>query len=258
MSRVRDEATPQHESRFPARDVLEEVVSPERVARIDHVLTHRLVSLTAVFENIFDPHNVGACLRTCEGFGLQDAHVITEQHGYKPPTSITMSSDRWMTLHRHKTTAGCVEALRAQGFELWVSDLEAESALSDLPLPPKLAIVMGNERDGITETMRAAADRRFVLPMTGMVQSFNLSVALALCLNGTVDRWRARLGAPGDMPLSRQWRLRRRWLERGVRQATRTRVAYGDAGEEAAERIALELEARERDSAALTLRPPTP
>ncbi len=228
MSESRDESS----RRWPAVDVLEDLVSDARLARLDGVLDQRLASVTAVFENVWDPHNVAACMRSCEGFGLQDVHIITELHGYRPPTGITMSADRWLTTHRHKTTAGAIEQLRAAGFALWVSDLEATQTLDELPVEGPIALVVGNEVEGVTDGMRQAADQRFILPMAGMVQSFNLSVALALCLHAVVPPRRKELGGRGDVPLDRQWRLRRRWLEYGIRNARAVRREYGDLADE--------------------------
>ena len=210
-------------------DVLEPLVSTQRIARIDSVLANRVVSITAVFEDIYDPHNVGACMRTCDAYGLQDIHVITAQHGYRPPSSITMSAHQWLTLHKHETTQLCLDHLRQQGFSLWVSDLQADRTLAELPVEDhKVAIVIGNEAEGVSERMAAAADHRFVLPMHGMVQSFNLSVALAICLDELVPQRRSQLGGLGDMPAQRQRQLRRDWLEYGIRDAKAVRKAYGD------------------------------
>lgn len=216
------------ERRWPGVDVLEPLLSEARLARIDRVLEQRLASITAVFENIWDPHNVAACMRSCEGFGVQDSHIITELHGYRQPTGITMSAEQWLTRHRHKSTAGCIEQLRQGGFAIWVSDLSATMSIDELPVTGPIALVVGNEIEGVSDRMLAAADQRFILPMAGMVQSYNLSVALALCLHSVVPRRRAQLDGKGDLPLERQWQLRRRWLEYTVRDAPAVRRAYGD------------------------------
>lgn len=224
---------------WPEIDPLERVVQARRVARIDTVLADRLASVVVVCEDIFDPHNVGACLRTAEGYGLQDAHVITGKHGFRGPGSVARSAEQWLTVQRHASTERAVETLRAQGFALWVSDLDAETELQDLPVDGKIALVVGNEAEGISEAMRAAADVRYVLPMHGMVQSYNLSVALAISLEHVARRRRLQLRASdqtGDLPLARQWQLRTRWLESGVRQPAKMRAAYarGDAAQDAA------------------------
>lgn len=221
------------EAPWPAVDVLEPFIAPERVARVDTVLRHRLGSVTAVFEDVFDPHNVAACMRTCEAYGLQDVHWVLNKHDVRMQSSVAKSSDQWIDLHRHNGTAAGVAALKADGYQLWVSDLEATETLAEIELPPKVAIVIGNAKAGISEEMRAAADRRYILPMWGMVQSFNLSVALAITLEGLVPRRRAQLlaqGRRGDLSMERLWALRRRWLEYGMLNAEIARRSLGDLG----------------------------
>jgi tRNA (guanosine-2'-O-)-methyltransferase len=219
------------EQPWPAVDVLETYVAPERLVRVDQVLRHRLGSVTAVFEDVFDPHNVAACVRTCEAYGLQDLHWVLNKHDLRLQSTVAKSSDQWIDLHRHASTQEGVAALKAQGYELWVSDLQATETLADIPLPPKVAIVVGNAKSGISEEMRAAADRRYILPMWGMVQSYNLSVALAITLESLVPRRRDQLrqsGLRGDLPMERMWRLRRRWLEYGMQNAEIVRRNLGD------------------------------
>lgn len=220
------------EQPWPAVDVLEPYIAAERLARVDGVLRHRLASVTAVFEDVFDPHNVAACVRTCEAYGLQDLHWVLNKHDLRLQSTVAKSSDQWIDLHRHASTQAGIAALKAQGYALWVSDLQATETLAELPLPPKVAIVIGNAKDGISDEMRAAADQRYILPMWGMVQSFNLSVALAITLEGVVPRRRAELqqrGLRGDVPMAALWPLRRRWLEYGMQHAAVVRRNLGDA-----------------------------
>lgn len=200
---------------WPALDPLEPYTTPERLARIDSVLRQRIVSVTTVFEDVFDPHNVAAGLRTAEGYGLHDSHVIFNEHGMRLSSTVAKSADQWLNVEQHASTAAGVRALKEQGFSIWVSDLQATETLTSMPLDPKIALVVGNAKVGISEEMRALADRRYILPMFGMVQSFNLSVALAISLEQLVPRRRAELRGWGDMPMERMWALRQKWLEFG-------------------------------------------
>ncbi len=213
---------------WPGRDPLEQFVEPERIHRVDSVLRHRIASVTAVFEDVFDPHNVAACVRTCEGFGLQDLHTIVNKHGVRLSSTVAKSADQWVDIHNHLGTEAGIAALKAQGFSIWVSDLQATETLAELPLDAKIALVVGNAKDGISQAMRDAADRRYILPMFGMVQSYNLSVALALSLQAVVPVRRSQLlPHQGDLSLARMWALRQRWLEYGMRQAEVMRRQLG-------------------------------
>jgi len=218
---------------WPGSDPIEAYLAPERIARVDAVLRQRIVSVTAVFEDVFDPHNVAACVRTCEGFGLQDLHSISNKHGLRVSSTVAKSADQWVDIQQHASTAEGIAALRQAGFAIWVSDLQAEHALADLPVDGKIALVVGNAALGISDEMRAAADQRYILPMHGMVQSYNLSVALAISLQTVMPVRRSALGEWGDMPMERMWPLRRKWLEYGVRNADIVR-RHLDRGTQAA------------------------
>ena len=216
------------DDRWPEKDVLEQLVSPRRIARIDSVLAARVVSVTAVFEDLYDPHNVAAGMRTCDAFGLADVHVITDQHQYGLHGDVAASADRWLSVHRYGSAADCIARLKEQGFAIWVSDLSADRELSELPVEGNIALVVGGEKDGVTAAMQEAADARYILPMRGMVQSLNVSVALAVSLQTIMPTRRGQLGGQGDMPRARQWSLRQRWLEHGIRHAKKVRQAYSD------------------------------
>lgn len=204
------------------RDVLEQFVSPERIARIDRVLAHRLASVTVACEDVFDPHNVAACARTCEGLGLHELHLILNKNSMRLSSTVAKSADQWLNIAQHDHTPTAIAELKSRGFEIWVSDLQATATIDELPLPPRVAVVIGNAKFGISDAMRQLADRRYILPMHGMVQSFNLSVALALSLGALVPRRRAQLaqaGKTGDLDDAQLRLLRRKWLEFGVDRA---------------------------------------
>ncbi len=216
---------------WPNLDVLEQYIAPARVDRVDGVLRSRLGSVTAVFEDIFDPHNVAACVRTCEAYGLQDLHWIFNKHSMRTSSSVAKSADQWVDMHRYSSTTDAVRELKSQGFAILVSDLQATDTLETLPLPAKTAIVVGNAHDGISDEMRQLADARYILPMWGFVQSYNLSVALALTLQGVVPRRRnelAQRGLSGDLPMDRMWQIRRKWLEFGMTHPELIRRQHGD------------------------------
>ncbi len=237
----------------PPIDPLERAILPRRVARVDAVLAARLASVTVVCEDVFDPHNVGACLRTAEGHGLQDVHLVTQKHGFKGPGQVARSADQWLSLHRHASPDAAIAALHGAGFAIWVADLDGDAEIARLPVVGPVALVVGNEAEGVSAVMRDAADVRFVLPMHGMVQSYNLSVALGIALDHVVRARRAQLaerGEAGDLSSERQLALRDRWLEYGMRQASKVRAAMAlDSAGDAA-MLAAQAEARQHMLAA--------
>jgi tRNA (guanosine-2'-O-)-methyltransferase len=213
---------PEPERDAAGRPLPETLLFGRRRERIDQVVAQRTRSFTLVLERVGDPHNVAAILRSCEAFGVQDVHVVEhEKHGTRMNAKITQGCDKWLDLHFHKSIATCAAELKAQGFAFCVSDLaDGAEPYGALPLEGKLAVVVGNEQDGISDETRALADRRFVIPMHGFSQSFNVSVTAAICLALMRERRREK-GMAGDLPEGEQAALRRRFYELAVKQGGR-------------------------------------
>jgi tRNA (guanosine-2'-O-)-methyltransferase len=205
-----------------SRPDAESMIQLRRRERIDRVVSARTRSFTLVLERIGDPHNIAAILRSCEAFGVQDVHVVEhEKHGFRMNSKITQGCDKWLDLHFHESITNCAGSLAAQGFAFCVSDLaEGAEPYWAMPLQEKLAVVVGNEQDGISSEARALAQRRFVIPMLGFSQSFNVSVTAAICLALMRERRREN-GVLGDLPAAESESLRRRFYELAVKQGER-------------------------------------
>jgi len=189
--------------------------APRRLVRAEAVLASRRRSWCVVLEDAHDPHNVSAVLRTCEALGIQDVHLVaeTQENAILNP-KVTIGAHRWLTLHHHRGTKAAIAALRAAGYRLYVSHLDAGATpLPQLPATDRAAYIFGNEKMGVTEPWRAAADATFVLPTSGFSGSLNLSVAVALVL------WDRLMGRPnavlpaGDLDPAAKAALRRQWYE---------------------------------------------
>lgn len=191
-----------------------------RRERIDEVLAARLGGLTALIENLHDPHNGAAVLRSAEAFGLQDLHVVEAVERFRFSSDVTKGCEKWLSLHRHPTFAAALAHLRARGFALYAALPGATCTLDDLDFTGRAAIVVGNEHDGLTSEAAAACDVRFSIPMQGMTQSLNLSVATAVALAHAVRRRRAAIGADSDLDDAERERLRARFYAASVRGAT--------------------------------------
>ena len=169
-----------------------------RQARIRAALSRRQPDLTVVLENIHDPHNVSAILRSCDGVGVLRAHAVYTLE--EPPAGAfarqtSASAAKWVEVERHDSIAACYDQLRADGFGILVTNLGPESrALFDWDLVRPVALVFGNEMRGASEEARVLADGAIEIPMAGMVQSLNVSVACAVCL---YEAFRQRMAA-GD------------------------------------------------------------
>jgi tRNA (guanosine-2'-O-)-methyltransferase len=190
---------------------LVEVLTEERKARIEAVLASRLAGLTVVLENLHDPHNGAAAMRSVEGFGLSELHVVEAAEPFRFSSGVTQGCEKWVALHKYKQFTAARDALHARGFKLYAAVPGAAIALEQVDVAHPAALVFGNEHAGLTDGAIAACDAAFSIPMDGFTQSFNLSVSVAVCVHDASRRRRAALGATGDLPEQERARLRARW-----------------------------------------------
>ncbi|HLU66824.1 MAG TPA: RNA methyltransferase [Kofleriaceae bacterium] len=195
------------------------ILSDERRARIEAVLDARLCGLTVVLENLYDPHNGAAAIRSIEGLGLSAVHAVEGTGPFRFASGITMSCEKWLDLHRHPDVASARRALGAAGMTLVAAVPGAGATLDDIPPAEPIALWVGNEHEGLTREALAACDRRVEIPMFGFTRSFNLSVSVALLVARAAERRRGALGAPGDMPAEERAKRRARWYAQDVRGA---------------------------------------
>lgn len=157
-----------------------------RQQRIRRVLERRQPDLAVVLEDVHDPHNVSAVLRSCDAVGVLDVHVVyvTEEMPRKAfARKTSASAAKWMRIHRHTSIAACYGALRDRGITILAAALTGESEdLHALDLTRPTALVFGNEMRGVSADALSCADGAFRIPMMGMVESLNISVACAVTL----------------------------------------------------------------------------
>ena len=168
----------------PARVVrlLEPLVLERRAQRLRDVIAQRLSSVQVVFDAPHDPHNGAAVLRSCEAFGVQYVHVIERLEKFLAAPTVAKGSEKWVDLYRWPSVDDVIAKMKADGMELVAAAADGELAPQDLASIPKLALVLGNERDGIADALAAACTRRVRVPMRGFVESLNVSVAAAVLL----------------------------------------------------------------------------
>ncbi len=176
------------------------LVRPRRINRMVSVSERRLISVTLVLENVHDNHNVSAMIRSAEGFGLNDIHIVEEPVPYQVNRAILKGADRWVNIHRHERVIDCLSTLKDQGYKIAVADVGPGCVeLGELPVDAPLALVMGSERDGLSMMAKDMADMRFMIPMAGFTESFNVSVSAAISLYDiTMRRRRFILPAVGE------------------------------------------------------------
>lgn len=188
-------------------------ISPGRKARVRAALERRLASVVVVVEAVHRRHNTSAILRSCEAFGVHEVHMVTGP--FRPSKGAARGAERWLELHQHAHIGPCVETLRARGFRVVVADLQDDAHTPDsVPVDRPLAIVFGNELEGVSAEARALADGAVIVPMLGLTESLNVSVAAACILQRLTTRRRERIDGPGDLPADRRADFDRMWQER--------------------------------------------
>lgn len=199
---------------------LEDMLTPERIARIDAVLAARLTSVVTLVEDTYDPHNAVATIRTTEAFGLAELHVI-EPSDERVATAwgITRGSHKWIDLVRWKQPREAVEHLKARGFRVYATLPDAKATLDTVDVTTPVAVAFGNEHAGLSQAAIDACDGAITIPMYGFTESYNLSVTVALAMSRIAQRRREHIGALGDLPDKKRRELRARWFAAKIRAA---------------------------------------
>lgn len=190
-------------------------MKPERKEKMEQVLRKRQPDLVLVMENIEDPHNIGAVLRTADSVGVQEIYVINTLigiHEFRKKRS-SGSADKWLTISHFDTVEKCVKALRQKGLQIWATHLATEAvSLYSLDLCQPIALVFGRERGGLSQEMLQHCDGNFIIPQVGMIQSLNVSVACAVSLYEAF-RQRAQQGLQNEYSESGKELILKEWCK---------------------------------------------
>ncbi len=190
-------------------------MTPEREKRLTDVLVKRQPNLTVVLENVFDPHNISAVMRTCDAVGIQEIYVLNTRipRHKKWGARSSSSAAKWLTVHQFSDTEACFEALRKKYHKIYCTHLSQDAAnIYTLNLTESVALVFGNEHAGISEELIHLCDGNFIIPQVGMIQSLNISVACAVTV---YEAFRQKLQAghyeQSSLPDEIMQQLRQEW-----------------------------------------------
>jgi tRNA (guanosine-2'-O-)-methyltransferase len=172
-------------------------MTEQRLQKFEEVIHQRTRYITVAVEDVYQPHNASAVLRSAECFGIQDVHIIENKNKYKPTEDISLGSHQWLTLTRHNksdnNSLACIKALKENGYRIVATTPHTNDRLvSDLDLSKgKVALFFGTEIDGLSETIMKEADEFVKIPMYGFTESFNISVSAAICMYELTKRLHA-------------------------------------------------------------------
>ena len=160
-------------------------MTPERYNRLTSVLNHRQPDLTVVLENVFDPHNISAVMRTCDAVGIQDVYILNNRipphrkWGYRSSSTAA----KWLSIHQFTDAEKCFEEIRKRYGKIYASYLDAKAVdVYSIDLTQSTALVFGNETFGVSDEIRKYCDGDFIIPQVGIIKSLNISVACAVTL----------------------------------------------------------------------------
>jgi tRNA (guanosine-2'-O-)-methyltransferase len=199
-------------------------VKPSRREQLESVLAQRTRYITVVLEDIYQTHNASGVLRNCDSFGIQDIHIIENKNPFKLHKGVSCGAEKWLTLYRYNkcdrnNTEGCLQKLRRDGYRLVATTPHTqETAIEQLPLNQKLALMFGTELTGLSDYAEQQADLFTTIPMVGFSESLNITVSVALCLYELTKRLRK---ATKDWSLSEEEieELRLDWLHKAARSS---------------------------------------
>lgn len=169
-------------------DYLRGFTTEARWENINKVLSNRTNHITVVLEDLHKPHNANAVLRSCDGFGIQDVHIIENRTEFGADRTISVGSHQWLNLKKYNNPDSdniedCFNSLREQGYKILATTPHFDDQdLTDVPIDSKIAMVFGSERQGVSDRVKELADGFVKIPMFGFSESFNISVSAAMCL----------------------------------------------------------------------------
>jgi tRNA (guanosine-2'-O-)-methyltransferase len=167
---------------------LSQFITENKRQKIEDALQNRTNYLTVVLEDIYQPHNASAVVRTCDCFGIQQIHVIENKNSYKVNPDVTLGSSKWVDIIHHNkavnNTKACIEELKNSGYRIIATTPHKnDTNLEDMPLDKKTALLFGTEAEGLSKEAIDMADGFVKIPMYGFTESLNISVSAAICIH---------------------------------------------------------------------------
>ncbi|MEZ4808841.1 MAG: RNA methyltransferase [Allomuricauda sp.] len=198
---------------------LETFLTEDRKQRFLEVLQHRTKFLTIAIEDVFQMHNTSAIIRTCDSFGLQEAHVVEGRFGKRLDKKIAMGAEQWVDVYRYQTTSDCIAHLKDQGYQIIATTPHDDSLLlPDFYPQTKTAVFFGTEKEGLSEEVMQNADGFLKIPMVGFSESLNVSASAAIIIQELAQRIRES-GLDWQLSDSELLEKRLDWTKKSIKDA---------------------------------------
>jgi tRNA (guanosine-2'-O-)-methyltransferase len=200
---------------------LSEFMTESRVQKFRDVLEWRTRHIAVVLEDIYQPQNASAVIRTADCFGIQDVHVIENRNKYKVNPQVVVGAADWVDIHKHNkeenNTDTCLSKLKAEGYKIIATTPHTNSfEISDLPIHEKFALVFGTEKLGISDEVKTQADGFVKINMHGFTESFNISVSAALSMYELTKRLHTEAVIPWQLSPTEKDELLLKWMRKSL------------------------------------------
>ena len=200
-------------------DFLYQFISDERKQRFEEVLAYRTRHLTVVLEDIFQPHNASAVLRSCDLTGVQDIHIVENNYTFDVNPDVVMGSTKWLDIKRYNeldfNTPVVIDQLKAKGYQIVATCPHRDDFTPEtLPLDKPVALVFGTEKTGISDYVMDHADRFVRIPMYGFTESYNISVSAALLVYTLTHRLHEMTDVDWHLSEEEKEEVRLEWARR--------------------------------------------
>ena len=208
-------------------DYLEGFISKERKERFLEVLQQRTKFITVALEDVFQMHNTSAVIRSCDIFGIQEAHVVEGRYGKRFDKAIAMGAQQWVDVRRYNNIGNCIETLKNEGYSIIATTPHHDtSLLDDFVLDKKVALLFGTERKGLSQEALQMADGFLKIPMVGFTESFNISVSAAIILQNLTQKLKK---SDLNWQLSPNEKLEKRmdWTKKSIKSIDAILTRYG-------------------------------
>jgi len=166
---------------------LQTFLTTHRIERFKNILNQRTRHFTVAIEDVYQPHNASAVLRSCEVFGIQDVHIIEKNYVFKNSNQVSKNANKWLNIYKYKNhknnSLACVKTLKKEGYQIVATTPHTDSCLlQDFDITKKAAFFFGVEKEGLSDDILQNADVSLKIPMYGFTESLNISVAAAIVL----------------------------------------------------------------------------
>tara|TARA_B110000444_G_C18833021_1_gene594281 strand:- start:915 stop:1595 length:681 start_codon:yes stop_codon:yes gene_type:complete len=212
-------------------DILNPILTEERKERFEEILGQRTKYITLVLEDVYQSRNTSAVMRSADGFGIQDIHMIETYNKWAKNLTVSKGSSSWLTVHRYldaeNSHEACLSKLRDSGYRIVATSPHEGGYTPDtLPVDKPIAIIMGTEFSGVSDKILPQVDDYVAIPMSGFAESFNISVASGILMNRLIERVKLSGDWKGLTEEEKQ-HLRLEWAFRTVRDSRTILKRFG-------------------------------